>query len=74
MSKNQEMTVSMKSDHFSQSYLLRAIVGSGEVGRLTAVIQSKHMILLGDRKRPKSTPPAVARMGRLMLGRSDDFR
>jgi GNAT superfamily N-acetyltransferase len=48
MSKNEKMTVSLKFDHFSQSYLLRAIVGSREVGRLTAVLLSEHMILLGD--------------------------
>lgn len=48
MGNNEQMTVSLKSDYFSQSCLLRSIVGSREVGRLTAVIQSERMILLGD--------------------------
>jgi len=42
------ITVSLKSEHFSQSYVLRAYVGSRVVGRLDAVIQSESTILLGD--------------------------
>ena len=48
MAGNEELDVSLKSDYFAQSYLLRAIVGGREVGRLSAVFQSERMILLGD--------------------------
>jgi hypothetical protein len=48
MSEGKESTFRLEVQQFSNSYLLRAIEGRREVGRLSAVIHSELEVLLGD--------------------------